>query len=218
MLLPIASHPRTYDMKIVLFGATGNIGQVILDEALSRGHEVTAVARDPSRIAARGGLRVVKGDVNDPASLASALAGADAAIASLSGDTRSQAQALLSALDSAGVRRFVWVGGAGGLETAPGVRVIDDPAFPEAWKGIAQAQIEAYEAFRASKANVDWTYASPSKLIAPGERKGVFRVGGDQVLKDANGESFISTADFAIGVLDRLEKGDAPKKRVTFGY
>ncbi|MGN6094315.1 MAG: NAD(P)-dependent oxidoreductase, partial [Luteibacter jiangsuensis] len=102
-------------MKIVLFGATGNIGQVILDEALSRGHEVTAVARDPSRIAARGGLRVVKGDVNDPASLASALAGADAAIASLSGDTRSQAQALLSALDSAGVRRFVWVGGAGGL-------------------------------------------------------------------------------------------------------
>ncbi|MEX1828913.1 NAD(P)-dependent oxidoreductase [Luteibacter sp. CQ10] len=205
-------------MKIVLFGATGNIGRVILDEALSRGHEVIAVVRDPSKITARDRLRVVKGDVTDAASLASPLTGADAAIASLNGDVRSQSKALLAAVDSAGVRRFAWVGGAGSLETAPGVRVIDDPNFPEAWKANATAQAEVLDAFRAADARVDWTYVSPSKVIAPGERKGTFRVGGDRVLKDASGESFISIADFAIGVLDRIEKGDAPKQRVTFGY
>jgi len=176
------------------------------------------VVRDPSKVAARDGLRVVKGDVADPASLTSPLAGTDAAIASLNGDVRAQSLTLLAALDSAGIKRFAWVGGAGSLETAPGVRVIDDPNFPEAWKANATAQADVLEAFRAADTRVDWTYVSPSKLIAPGERKGSFRVGGDQVLKDANGESFISTADFAIGVLDRIEKGDAPKKRVTFGY
>ncbi|MET0617193.1 MAG: NAD(P)-dependent oxidoreductase, partial [Luteibacter sp.] len=111
-----------------------------------------------------------------------------------------------------------WVGGAGSLETAPGVRVIDDPHFPEAWKASANAQIEALKVFRASAAVVDWTYISPAAEIAPGERKGAVRVGGDQLLVDAEGHSRISTADFAIGVLDRIEQGDAVKKRVTFAY
>jgi len=211
-------------MKIVLFGATGNIGNVILDEALARGHEVTAVVRDPAKLATKNPkLEVVKGDVADATSFAPALAGADAAIASLNdhatpANVPKQATALLDALAAAGVKRFAWVGGAGSLETAPGVRVIDDPNFPEAWKTSANSQIEALKAFRGSDARVDWTYISPAAEIAPGERKGSFRVGGDQLLVDADGHSRISTADFAIGVLDRIEKGDAVKKRVTFAY
>ncbi|MET0256160.1 MAG: NAD(P)H-binding protein [Luteibacter sp.] len=211
-------------MKIVLFGATGNIGSVILDEALARGHEVTAVVRDPAKLGKEHpALRVTQGDVADAASFAPALAGVDAAIASLNdhadpANVPRQAALLLGALGDAGVKRFAWVGGAGSLETAPGVRVIDDPHFPEAWKASANAQIEALKVFRASDANVDWTYISPAAEIAPGERKGAFRVGGDQLLVDAEGHSRISTADFAIGVLDRIEQGDAMKKRVTFAY
>jgi putative NADH-flavin reductase len=211
-------------MKIVLFGATGNIGNVILDEALARGHDVTAVVRDPSKLTTKHPkLHLTKGDVADPASFAPAFAGADAAIASLNdhadpANVPKQASTLLDALASAGVERFAWVGGAGSLETAPGLRVIDDPHFPEAWKASANAQIEALKVFRASDANVDWTYISPAAEIAPGERKGAFRVGGEQLLVDAEGHSRISTADFAIGVLDRIEQGDAVKKRVTFAY
>lgn len=211
-------------MKIVLFGATGNIGNVILDEALARGHDVAAVVRDPSKLTTKHPkLRVTKGDVADPASFAPVLAGADAAIASLNdhadpGNVPKQVVALLDALASAGVERFAWVGGAGSLETAPGVRVIDDPHFPEAWKASANSQIEALKAFRASDADVAWTYISPAAEIAPGERKGGFRVGGEQLLVDAEGHSRISTADLASGVLDRIEQGDAVKKRVTFAY
>jgi putative NADH-flavin reductase len=211
-------------MKIVLFGATGNIGNVILDEALNRGHQVVAVVRDPAKLATKhAALTVVQGDVAHPASYASALPGTEAAIASLNdhadpANVPRQATLLLDALSAGGVHRFVWVGGAGSLETAPGVRVIDDPGFPEAWKVPANAQVDALEVFRASKAPIDWTYISPAAEIAPGERKGSFRVGGEQLLTDAQGHSRISIADFAIGVLDRIEKGDAAKKRVTFAY
>lgn len=211
-------------MKIVLFGATGNIGNVILTEALDRGHQVTAVVRDPAKLATKHpALTVVQGDVAQPASYAAALPGAEAAIASLNdhadpANVPRQATLLLDALSAAGVRRFAWVGGAGSLETAPGVRVIDDPGFPEAWKAAANSQVDALAVFRASKAPIDWTYISPAAEIAPGERKGHFRVGGEQLLVNAGGHSTISIADFAIGVLDRIEKGDAAKKRVTFAY
>jgi len=211
-------------MKIVLFGATGNLGNVILDEALDRGHEVIAVVRDPAKLTTKhAALSVVQGDVAKPASYAAALAGADAAIASVNdhanpANVPHQATVLLDALSAASVRRFAWVGGAGSLETAPGVRVIDDPGFPEAWKAAANAQVDALAVFRASKAPIDWTYISPAAEIAPGERKGSFRVGGEQLLTDAQGHSRISIADFAIGVLDRVEKGDAVRKRVTFAY
>jgi putative NADH-flavin reductase len=211
-------------MKIVLFGATGNLGNVILDEALHRGHQVTAVVRDPSKLATKhAALTVVQGDVAQPASYVSALPGNDAAIASLNdhadpANVPRQATLLLEALSQAGVQRFAWVGGAGSLETAPGVRVIDDPGFPDAWKASANAQIEALAVFRATKAPIDWTYISPAAEIAPGERKGSFRVGGEQLLVNAEGHSRISIADFAIGVLDRIEKGDAAKKRITLAY
>jgi len=211
-------------MKIVLFGATGTIGQVILTEALSRGHAVTAVARDPSKVATtHPALTVVAGDVADTASFEGVLAGNEAAIASLNdhadpANVPRQASVLLKSLSKAGVGRFAWVGGAGSLETAPGVRVIDDPGFPDAWKPSANAQVDALEVFRKSDAAIDWTYISPAGEIAPGARTGHFRLGGDQLLVGADGHSRISIADFAIGVVDRIETGDAAKRRVTLAY
>jgi putative NADH-flavin reductase len=213
-------------MKIVLFGATGHIGQAILNEALQRGNDVTAVVRDPARVAVHNPkLTVVTGDVADPASYVSALRGADTAIASLSArkdkDTTSVARnagILLDALSKAGVKRFAWVGGAGTLEVAPGVRVIDDPNFPAAWKPEAQAQGDALAVFRASKADIDWVYISPAALIEDGERSGRYRIGGDQLLLDTSGKSRITIPDFAAALLDRIEKNDKPRQRITVAY
>lgn len=210
-------------MNIVLFGATGNIGKVILQEALDRGHHVTAIVRDPAKLSVQNpNLKVATGDLLHPASYEASLAGADAAIASVNDpnpdNVPKQAQVLLDTLAKAGVKRFAWVGGAGSLEVAPGVRVIDDPNFPPAWKPSAMGMVKALDVFRASKADIDWTFISPAAHIEPGERTGKYRVGGDQLLVDAQGNSHISQADYAIGLLDRLEKGDAARKRITLAY
>lgn len=213
-------------MKIALFGATGHLGQGILDEALSRGYDVVAIVRDPSRLTQRNAkLQVVTGDVAKPDNWLAAVRGSDAVVASLSarrdGDLASvpgNARILLDHLPQAGVQRLLWVGGAGSLEVAPGVRVIDDPHFPTEWKPEAEAQGQALSVFRASRADVDWTYISPAALIEPGERSGKYRVGGDQLLTDADGKSRITIADYAIALLDRIEKHDALRQRITVAY
>ena len=213
-------------MIIALFGAGGHIGRGILDEALARGHEVVAVVRDPARTQIdHPKVKIVAGDVGNPASYRDAIRGAEAAIASLSARRDADAAlvpkyaaSLLDVLPAAGVKRFVWVGGAGSLETAPGVKVIDDPNFPAAWKPEALAQAQALEIFRASKAGLDWTYVSPAALIEDGERSGKYRIGGEQLLVDANGKSRITVADYAIAVLDRVEQNDKPRRRVTVAY
>jgi putative NADH-flavin reductase len=213
-------------MELVLFGATGHIGRSILAEALQRGHEVTAIVRDLARLSiSNPKLKGVVGDVSAPATYAAALQGADAVIASISarrdGDFASIARnagILLDALPKAGVKRLVWVGGAGTLEVAPGVKVIDDPHFPAAWKPEALAQGEALALFRASKADIDWIYISPAALIEDGERSGTYRIGGELLLVDANGKSRITIADYAAALLDRVEKNDKPRQRITVAY
>jgi len=213
-------------MKIALFGATGHLGQGILNEALSRGYDVVAVVRDASRLTQHNDkLKVVTGDVAQPASWLNAVRGADAVVASLSarrdGNPESvpaNAGVFLDNLPKAGVKRLLWVGGAGSLEVAPGVKVIDDPHFPDAWKPEAIAQSKALDMLRASKADVDWTYISPAALIEDGERSGKYRVGGDQLLVDANGVSRITVPDYAVALLDRIEKHDALRQRITVAY
>lgn len=213
-------------MKIALFGATGHLGHGILDEALSRGYDVVAVVRDPSRLTPRNDkLKVVTGDVANPASWLDAVRGVDAVVASLSArrdgnpdSVPANAGVLLDNLPKAGVKRLLWVGGAGTLEVAPGVKVIDDPHFPDAWKPEANAQGNALDMFRASKSEVDWTYVSPAALIEDGERTGKYRVGGNQLLVDANGVSRITVPDYAAALLDRIEKHDALRQRITVAY
>lgn len=213
-------------MKIALFGATGHVGHAILDEALSRGHEVTAIARDPSRFSGdKARVKLATGDLAKPESWLDTVRGTDAVIVSISArrDGANDAVPALAAtvldyLPKAHVKRLLWVGGAGSLETAPGVRVLDDPHFPAAWKPEAEAQAKALEVFRRSKSDVDWTYLSPAALLEDGPRTGNYRIGSDRLLVDANGKSHISVADFAAALIDRLEKDDARRQRITVAY
>jgi len=213
-------------MKIALFGATGHVGRAILDEALARGDEVTAIVRDPARLDTKDPrIAVVTGDIAHPESWLDAVRGCDVLVVSISArrDSSNDAVPALAAtvldyLPKAGVKRLVWVGGAASLETAPGVRVIDDAHFPEAWKAEAQGQIKALEVFRHSKSEVEWTYMSPAALLEDGPRTGRYRVGSDQLLVDGDGKSQISVADYAVALLDRVEKNDARRQRITVAY
>jgi putative NADH-flavin reductase len=212
-------------MKIVLFGASGTIGGSIAGEAMVRGHQVTAVVRDPTRVGLRHpALNVVAGDVLDPASVASVVAGHDV-VASAVGPRLPDdepklvvdaAWSLIDGLARAGVSRLVVVGGAGSLEVAPGVQLVDTPEFPEAWKGIALAHRDSLEVYRG--ADLDWTYISPAALIRPGKRTGRYRTGGDQLLTDEEGESLISVEDFAVAFLDEIENGRFVRQRITVAY
>jgi putative NADH-flavin reductase len=213
-------------MKIVLFGASGHIGTGILNEALQREHDVTAIVRDQARVDMRNpSLTLVTGDIARAETYRAALHGADAVIASISarrdGDLASVARnagILLDTLPKADVKRLAWVGGAGTLEAAPGKKVLDDAHFPAAWKPEAQAQADALEVFRASKADIDWVYISPAAMIEDGERSGIYRIGGDRLLVDANGNSRITIPDYAVALLDRIEKNDRPRQRITVAY
>ncbi|HET9014694.1 MAG TPA: NAD(P)-dependent oxidoreductase [Thermomicrobiaceae bacterium] len=215
--------------KLVVFGASGMIGQRVVSEALYRGHEVTAVVRDPSRVTEQNdALTVQTGDVTDPASVTRLVEGADAVIAAVSQRGPGLDQTLayhevgegliggLRALDGA-APPVVVVGGAGSLEVAPGQRLVDQPGFPDAYKGEALAHAELLGWLRGIT-DVQWSYASPAAVIAPGERTGKFRLGGDQLLSDEEGNSFISAEDFAIALVDEAESGAHIGQRFTVAY
>jgi putative NADH-flavin reductase len=208
-------------MNVVLYGASGMIGSRILQELVSRGHKVTAVVRNPDKVVTPG-VKALKGDITDPASVAATAQGAEAAISAFA-PPHTQVETLLPATRSllaglamAGVTRLIMVGGAGSLEVAPGVQLVDTPDFPEAWKGIATAHRDVLPILK--EASLDWSYQSPAALIAPGERTGKFRVGGKQLLTDANGESRISAEDFAVALVDELESPKHLRQQFTAAY
>ncbi len=208
-------------MNIVIFGAAGRIGSRVLDEALMRGHRVTAALRDATRLD-RGhpALTRLATDVADPGAVARAATGQDAAISAIGPGERGEAgvivaaaRALIEGLPQAGLRRLIVVGGAGTLEIRPGVQRIDTPEYPEIYRPSGYAQKEALALYRAS--GLDWTYLSPPMIIEPGLRSGRYRVGGDQVLADAAGRSRISMEDYAVAVLDELETARHLRARFT---
>jgi uncharacterized protein len=203
-------------MKVALIGASGNIGSQILSELSSRGHSVTSIARNPEKIATAAGVTSVRADIADVATLTAALRGHDAVISAVR--FRSfDPQFLLSAIKASGVKRLIMVGGAGSLEAKPGVQLIDTPDFPEVAKPEASAGRSALNALRA-ESTLDWTFLSPSAVIAPGERTGRFRLGKDAVLVDADGKSRISIPDYAIALVDELENPRHIRLRFTVGY
>ncbi len=211
-------------MKIVLYGATGMIGSSILKELLSRGHQVTAVVRDTSKLNPAAGLTAVKGDVLDTAGAAATVKGHDAVIAAVNNPPTDlqfyvrAALSLINGLTEAGVKRLIVVGGAGSLEVAPGRKLFDTPEFPDLWRPGAKSLGAALEVYRAAAGELDWTFISPAIMIQPGERTGKFRTGGDQVLFDANGQSNISTDDYAIALVDELEHPAHIRQRFTVAY
>jgi uncharacterized protein len=209
-------------MKVVLFGATGMIGSRVLAELVRRGHTVTAVARHPEKVAAVDGVKVVQGDVMDSASVAAASKGADAAVSAYAPPpTDSEkivdaVRSLLAGLGQAGVRRLVVVGGAGSLEVAPGVQLVDAPDFPAMWKAIAIAHRDTLPVLKS--ADIDWSYFSPAAMIEPGVRTGKFRLGGTRLIANDRGESKISVEDYAVALVDELENPRHLRQQFTAAY
>ncbi|WP_341909366.1 NAD(P)-dependent oxidoreductase [Ferrovibrio terrae] len=204
-------------MKIALIGATGNIGSRVLNEALTRGHSVTAIARKADALAARPGLTAKAADLHQPAALAPVLAGHDAVVSAVH-FLASDFAKLLAAVRQSGVKRWLMVGGAGSLEVAPGLKLIDAPGFPEIYKAEAAKGGEFLDALKAQAADLEWSFLSPSAMIVPGERTGKFRLGKDTLLSDANGDSRISMEDYAIALIDELESPKHIRQRFTVGY
>ncbi|VFT56281.1 3-beta hydroxysteroid dehydrogenase [Pseudomonas aeruginosa] len=177
-------------MKIALIGATGHVGHYFLNEALLRGHTVSALVRDPGKLAARDGLNVVQADVSDPAQVASAVAGHEVVISAFNGgwgsaDLRARhaagSQAILDGVKRSGVPRLLVLGGAGSLEIAPGQRLVDSPEFPEQWKqGALGGRRRPRPAAR--RATTGLGVPQPGDAPRTGQRSGKFRLGGDQVL------------------------------------
>ena len=203
-------------MRIVLFGATGNVGRCVAAEALGRGHEVVGVVRDPAAGAASDArVRLVKGDATNADSVAELVRGAEAVVSAISPRPNARglaapslvqnARALIAGLGRAGLKRVLFVGGAGSLEVAPGQQLVDQPGFPEAYKAEALDGRAALEVWRTEGGGLDWTFLSPAAEIGPGERTGRYRTTGDQLLSNAEGKSFITFEDYAVAVLDELE-------------
>jgi len=203
-------------MKVALVGATGNIGSKILAELSSRGHVVAAIARNPEKVPASSTVHPKKSDAADAATLAAFLRGHDAVVSSVPFAPGLSAS-LIDAVKRSGVKRYIMVGGAGSLEVAPGKLLKDTLTLPEPVRQIIEEGTASLERLR-KESELEWTFFSPAAEIGPGERTGKFRLGGDQLVVDANGKSRISYDDYAIALVDELEQPRHVRKRFTIGY
>lgn len=200
---------------IALIGASGQAGSRLLKELSDRGHTVTAIARNPDKIAKLKNVTSRQGDVFDKDGLAALLKGHDAVISAVH-FTASDPKTLIEAVRASGVKRYLVVGGAGSLEVAPGKRLYDTPTFPAQYKEEA-TKGGAFLDLLAAETDLDWSFLSPSAMFVPGERTGTFRLGKDTLLSNASGSS-ISFEDYAVAMVDEIEKPAHSRQRFTVGY
>jgi uncharacterized protein len=203
-------------MRIALYGATGTVGSRIAKEALSRDHEVTAISRSGGDVPE--GAKPRQGDAADADDVARIASEHDVVVSAI-GPSRTGARpeiffnARATLGENVGTRRLVVVGGSGSLLVAPGLRLIDAPGFPPEAKPEASAQVAALELLKDTGALLDWVYVSPAPFIAPGERRGTYRVGVDMVLGDQ-----ISAEDFAIAIIDEVERPKHHRSRFAVAW
>ncbi|WP_181702041.1 NAD(P)-dependent oxidoreductase [Chthonobacter albigriseus] len=202
-------------MKIAVIGASGRAGSEIALELARRGHAVTGIARNAGKVPAAAGITAVSADADDPDGLAAALKGHDAVVSAIMFHA-SDPLKLIAAVKASSVKRYLVVGGAGSLEVAPGVRLVDTPEFPAIYKGEALAGARFLDLLKADT-DLDWSFLSPSALFDVGPHTGAFRLGTDQLLVSAEGKSFISFADYAIAMADEIEKPAHVRRRFTVG-
>ena len=213
-------------MKIVLIGATGFVGSAILKEALNRGHEVAAIVRNPDKLTPHAKLHAKKGDIYNEDEVARLVTGHEAVISAFNPgwsnpDIYKQqvkgTHAIINGVKKAGMKRLLFVGGAGSLEVKPGVQSVDLPDFPTEYKQGALATREALNMLR-KETTLEWSFLSPSADLSPGQRTGKFRLGTDQLLTNAQGESRISVEDYAMAMVNEVEKPKHIRRRFTVGY
>lgn len=220
-------------MNITLLAATGRAGSAILNELISRGHHVTAVARNLDKLPSPlpDIVKSVCDDLNDTKRITEIIRGSDAVISAFgpsSQDPRyttditytdqlvTVTERIISAVRETQIPRFIMVGGAGSLEFSPGITVLDSGYWPEPYVPIAKSHVKAFSLLRDSKLN--WTYFSPPMSITSGQRTGKFRVGDDSLIKDEQGKSHISFEDYAVALVDELENPKHERARFTVGY
>jgi putative NADH-flavin reductase len=212
-------------MKIALVAATGKIGRHIVQQALSRGHEVTAVVRRDTDLPVElDGANIAIAALDDHDGLVAALRGHDvlaSAYGPVAGDDDAKVsqvtQTLIAAARTAGIRRLVVVGGAGSLEVAPGVQLVDTEGFPPAYKSVASAHRDALKLYQAID-DLDWTFYAPAALIGSGEKQGNFRTQARTLLVDAQGKSAISYADYADAFVSEIEQPRFVRQIATVAY
>ena len=210
-------------MKVALYGATGNSGSRILKELVSRGHQVIAIVRNPAKLPQPApGVVIKQDDLSDSKKIAAAVNGAEAVISAYAppqddvdaivGVTQRQVEAL----NHGSKVRLIVVGGAGGLNVAPGVTLIDSGYLPEPVLPIAKAHSKALNVLRAS--TIDWTYLAPAAYFEPGTLTGKFRLGTDELIANERQESRISMEDYAVALVDELETPQHRRQRFSIGY
>lgn len=214
-------------MKIALIGATGFVGTAVLQELIARGHAVTALARNPASLSPRPSLSVQALDVYDVEAVASAVHGHDAIVSAFNPGWSAPdlyalymkgSAAIVRAAELSFVKRLLIVGGAGSLFVAPGVQLVDTPQFAEhVPANIVPGAKAARDVLSALRANVtlDWTFLSPAALLAPGERSGRYRLGGEELLMAGDSPAGVSVADLAVSIVDELERPRHVRARFT---
>ena len=214
--------------KIVLIGASGFIGSVILKEALDRGHKVTAVVRHPEKITlVHKNLVKKEGDVSFSETLSEVSKGADTVISAynpgwknpvIAEETIRVYKAILEGVRLSGVKRFLVVGGAASLYISPGKRLMDTGVIPESFLPAVRALADVYLIDLTAEKSIDWVFFSPAGIIEPGLRTGKFRLGKDDMIVNEKGESQISVQDYAVAMIDEVEKPKHHRERFTIGY
>jgi putative NADH-flavin reductase len=234
LLFSVASAEQPEPLRILVYGATGKVGTHVVDEALQRGHLVTAVSRDPSRISKQHqNLSAVAGDLLDPESIELLVQDKDVIITSVRGligkDKKPENALQFIAvqniverlrLEGSDAPRLIHVGGSGSLEVEPGVLYADKIPklfLPKSIELEIQGQILTLEYLRTVE-DVDWSYATPAKNFTNKERTGIFRIGGDMLMEDERGKSRISRADFAVALIDEAERAEHVQKRFSVAY
>jgi len=214
--------------EIVLIGASGFVGSAILNEALDRGHKVTAVVRHPEKITkVHKNLVVKQGDVSFSDTVTDMSKGADAVISAynpgwqnpdIAEETTRVYRAILNGVKQAGVMRFLVVGGAASLFISPGKRFMDAGLMPESFLPAVRALAEVYLIDLMAEKSIDWVFFSPAGMLVPGLRTGKFRLGKNDLIVNETGESKISVQDYAVAMIDELEKPSHHRERFTIGY
>ncbi|MBT2665632.1 NAD(P)-dependent oxidoreductase [Bacillus sp. ISL-4] len=207
-------------MKIGIIGASGKAGSLILKEALTRGHDVTAIVRDEAKVQIQGAF-VLEKDVFDLKS--EDIKGFDVvvnAFGAAPGKEHLHVEAgkiLIEAMKGAPQTKLIVVGGAGSLfvDEAKTIRVLDTPEFPKEYFATAYNQSKNLGDLQ-NATGIQWTFISPSAFFDPqGNRTGRYTLGKDSLLVNSKGESYVSYADFALAVLDEIENPQHINQRFT---
>lgn len=217
--------------NVVLIGASGFVGNAILNELLERGHRVTAVVRNTSKITAKSeNLEVKKIDVENAPAIIEAMKGKDAVISAYNPgwsnpnmyeDTLRVYPKILEEVKESGVKRLLIVGGAGSLFVKPGLRLVDTGTLPEAWLPGVKSMAKFFLETLVNEKELDWVFFSPAANLGnltARVRTGKFRLGKDNLIVDEKGESFISVEDYAMAMVDELEQENHHRERFTIGY